>query len=270
MRSAVKIPPPATVDEYIKRAPAALRTPLQQIRKTIRAAAPEAEEVISYHIPGYKLHGMLAFFAVWKDHISFYPAPWGATALKKEMSAYEGSKGTIKFPISKPIPLALVTKMVKYRVKLNMEKANAKKLVEKKPVTKKTVKPVTAPARSKKPADAEQVEAYMKKLNHPMKAETEAVRTIIKNTDKKLSERIKWSAPSYHYDGNDIVTFGPYKDGKVLLVFHHPAIEKIKSALLEGNFKGRRLVYLDSMQAVKKNKKEIERIMKENIRLINK
>ncbi len=272
MRSTEKIAPAATVDEYIKRAPAEWQPRLQKMRQTIRKAAPEADEVISYAIPGYKYHGMLAFFAVWKDHISFYPAPWGAEILQEAMSAYEGSKGTIKFPHNKPLPLSLITKMVKYRLKENLEKAAARKTVPKKALTK-TSKTTTA-GKKTKPGDEEQVAAFMKGLKQ-MKAETEAVRSVIKSADKGLSERIKWSAPSYYSTTangkqHDIVTFGPYKNGKILLVFHHAAIEKIKSPLLEGNFKGRRLLYLDTMAAVKKNKKEIERIVKENVKLIKK
>jgi len=132
MTTKTKIPVAASVDEYIKRYPAKLQSALQKVRKTIKAAAPEAEEVISYAIPGYKYHGMLIFFAAWTNHISIYPAPWGAKALQTEMAAYEGSKGTIKFPLDKALPLSLIAKMVKYRVKENLEKANAKKLTAKK------------------------------------------------------------------------------------------------------------------------------------------
>ena len=121
----------ASVDEYIANADAKAKKALKDIRKTIRMAAPKAEEVISYQIPGYKYQGMLAFFAAWKDHISFYPAPWGADALQKDMLAYEGSKGTIKFPLDKPMPLTLIKKMVKYRVKENEMKAGLKKSIKK-------------------------------------------------------------------------------------------------------------------------------------------
>jgi uncharacterized protein YdhG (YjbR/CyaY superfamily) len=120
-----------SVDEYISFAEPKAKKALKDIRKTIKSAAPKAEEVISYQIPGYKYHGMLVFFAAWKNHISLYPAPWSADALKKEMSAYEGSKGTIKFPIDKPMPLTLIKKMVKYRMKQNEERAASKKLVKK-------------------------------------------------------------------------------------------------------------------------------------------
>lgn len=121
----------ASVDEYIAAAEPTMKKALKDIRKTIKSTAPKAEEVISYQMPGYKYHGMLVFFAAWKNHISLYPAPWGADALKKEMSAYEGSKGTIKFPLDKPMPLALIKKMVKYRMKENELKASLKKSTKK-------------------------------------------------------------------------------------------------------------------------------------------
>ncbi|HET9744269.1 MAG TPA: DUF1801 domain-containing protein [Chitinophagaceae bacterium] len=120
-----------SVEEYIAAAEPEAKKALKDIRKTIKAAAPKAEEVISYQIPGYKYHGMLAFFAAWKNHISFYPAPWGTDSLKKEMSAFEGSKGTIKFPLDKPMPLALIKKMVKYRMKENEMKADLKNSLKK-------------------------------------------------------------------------------------------------------------------------------------------
>ncbi|HEY5773888.1 MAG TPA: DUF1801 domain-containing protein [Chitinophagaceae bacterium] len=121
----------STVDEYIALAEPKVKKALKDIRKAIRTTAPNAEEVISYQIPGYKYHGMLVFFAAWKDHISLYPAPWSADSLKKEMSVYKGSKGTIKFPIGEPMPLALIKKMVKYRVKENEARAVLKRSIKK-------------------------------------------------------------------------------------------------------------------------------------------
>ena len=120
----------ASVNEYIATADPHAKKALSEIRKTIKAVAPKAEEIISYQIPGYKYHGMLVFFAAWKNHISLYPAPWGAESLKKEMSAYKGSKGTIKFPLDKPMPLTLIKKMVKYRMKENEMRASLKKSVK--------------------------------------------------------------------------------------------------------------------------------------------
>ena len=121
----------ASVDDYISNADAQAKKALRDIRKTIKSAVPKAEEVISYQIPGYKYHGMLVFIAAWKNHISLYPAPWRAESLKKEMSAYEGSKGTIKFPLDRPMPLGLRKKMVKYRMKENETKASLKRQIKK-------------------------------------------------------------------------------------------------------------------------------------------
>ena len=116
-----------TVDEYIGTFPVATKKIMQQVRKTIIDAAPEAEEVISYNMPAYKQEGMLVFFAAYKEHIGFYPTPGGIEAFKKELSVYNSAKGSVQFPIDKPMPLALITKIVKYRVEENQEKASLKK-----------------------------------------------------------------------------------------------------------------------------------------------
>ena len=117
---------PKTVDAYVEALPPAVSGTLQKLRQTIKAAAPKAEELISYGMPGYKYQGMLVYFAAWKNHIGFYPA--GALkAFNKELSAYEVSKGTVKFSLDKPFPFELVSKIVKYRVKENEEKAKLKK-----------------------------------------------------------------------------------------------------------------------------------------------
>jgi uncharacterized protein YdhG (YjbR/CyaY superfamily) len=259
MKASTKMPVPKNVDEYIRSFPAATAKKLEQVRKTIRSAAPKAEEVISYKIPGYTYHGMLVFFAGWKSHISLYPAPWQAKELEKEMAAYEGSKGTIKFPLDEPLPLALISKMVKFRVKENEERAALKKTAK----SKAAAKPKTAQA-----PDEEKVEEYLAKLDKKARAEIEAVRKIIKGASAKLKERIKWNAPSYHYK-DDIVTFGPYKTHKLLLVFHHPAVVKVDSKLLEGDYKDRRLVHFADKAEAEKYKKELSRIIKEIIKAID-
>ena len=120
-----------------------------------------------------------------------------------------------------------------------------------------------------KPTDTEQVDEWMKKLAPNLKPAVEAVRKIIKTAAPELNERIKWNAPSY-YHKEDIVTFGPIKaKDKILLVFHHPSIIKIRSALLQGNHKDRRLVYLNSMKEIREAKTELERIVKESVQLID-
>ena len=124
---------------------------------------------------------------------------------------------------------------------------------------KKNNKPVVKKGNSGKLTDADKVHEYMTGLRHPLKAEMEAVRLIIKNADKRISERIKWKAPSYYYK-EDMVTFNGWATKNVHLVFHHPFIVKIKSALLEGDYKNRRMMYLFDMADVRKKKKELEKI----------
>jgi uncharacterized protein YdhG (YjbR/CyaY superfamily) len=109
----------ATIDEYIAVFPKDVQEILEKLRVTIREAAPEAKETISYAIPTFTLKGNLVHFAAFKNHIGFYPAPSGIEAFKKELSVYEGAKGSIKFPIDKPLPLGLITKIVKFRVNEN-------------------------------------------------------------------------------------------------------------------------------------------------------
>ncbi|RXK62335.1 hypothetical protein ESA94_04805 [Lacibacter luteus] len=116
-----------TIDAYLVDFPVSTQTLLQQMRSTIAKAAPKAEEAISYGMPTFKLQGNLVHFAGYKNHIGFYPAPSGIEAFADELKKYKTSKGAIQFPIDEKLPLALVTKIVKFRVKENLEKAAAKK-----------------------------------------------------------------------------------------------------------------------------------------------
>ncbi len=119
--------PAKTVDEYLATFPPETKTLLKKIRATIKAAAPQAEEMISYGIAGYKYHGILIYFAGFTNHVSMYPAPRGTEIFKKELSRYIGGKGTVQFPLDKPLPLKLITRIVKFRATINVEKAKAKK-----------------------------------------------------------------------------------------------------------------------------------------------
>lgn len=115
------------IDEYISWFPENVQKIMQKIRATIKKAAPEAKETINYAIPAFTLEGNLIFFAAYKNHIGMYPRPRKDEALNKELASYKGGKGTIQFPLDEPIPYALITKVVKYRVQDNMEKAALKK-----------------------------------------------------------------------------------------------------------------------------------------------
>jgi uncharacterized protein YdhG (YjbR/CyaY superfamily) len=111
-----------TIDEYIATFPRNVQRILQEVRQAIRDSAPKAEETISYQMPAFKLNGNLVYFAAFKNHIGFYPTSSGIEAFKEKSSAYEVSKGTVRFPINKPIPLDLIRKIVSYRVKENLDK----------------------------------------------------------------------------------------------------------------------------------------------------
>ncbi|GGD59037.1 hypothetical protein GCM10011514_23770 [Emticicia aquatilis] len=115
--------------------------------------------------------------------------------------------------------------------------------------------------------DTEQVTAYMETLEHPLKAEIEALRMIIKETNAQISERIKWKAPSY-YCKEDFLTFNHRMQDKVHLIFHNEAIPKINSVILEGDYKDRRMVYFKDMTDVLAKKTELQRIISELLELI--
>ncbi|MFN8383411.1 MAG: DUF1801 domain-containing protein [Anaerolineales bacterium] len=123
--------PPKNIDEYIALFPGDVQEVLQKMRETIKKAAPNAEETINYQMPTFTLDGNLVHFAAFKNHIGFYPTPTGIENFKKELSLYEGAKGSVKFPLDKPIPYALVGKIVKFRVKENLARAEAKKTKQK-------------------------------------------------------------------------------------------------------------------------------------------
>ena len=116
-------------------------------------------------------------------------------------------------------------------------------------MAKKTVDPAT------------EVENFMKLLKHPLKKETQALREMIRSVDPEISERIKWKAPSYHLNGVDFLTFNLRDLTRIHLIFHHPSIEKIKSPLLEGDYKGRRMTYFADASAVKKGADELANVI---------
>ena len=114
------------IDEYIAGFPQDVQVILEKVRRTIRKAAPEAEETINYQIPTFTLNGNLVHFAAFEQHIGFYPTPSGIEKFKKDLSVYEGAKGSVRFPLDEPIPYDLITKIVKFRVKENLARVAAK------------------------------------------------------------------------------------------------------------------------------------------------
>ncbi len=116
----------SSIDEYIESFPKETQEILTKLRVVIKDAAPNAEEKISYRMPTFYQKGNLVHFAAYKKHIGFYPAPSGIQAFKNELSAYKGAKGSVQFPIDKPMPYQLIDKIVRFRVAENLRKANEK------------------------------------------------------------------------------------------------------------------------------------------------
>lgn len=123
---------PESFSEYIENFPPPTQKILKQIRTTIKKAAPKAEEIISYGMPAFTFHGHLVYFAGYKNHIGLYATPSGHTAFKKELAKYKQGRGSVQFPIDEPMPLKLITQIVKFRVKENLEKEKLKAAKKKK------------------------------------------------------------------------------------------------------------------------------------------
>ncbi|HKR60902.1 MAG TPA: DUF1801 domain-containing protein [Pyrinomonadaceae bacterium] len=123
----MKTKPAADIDEYIAGFPAEVQKLLEKVRSTIRKAAPKAEEAIKYQIPTFVLNGNLISFAGYKNHIGIYPAPREVAEFKKELSAYKGNKSTLQLPLDQPVPVDLISRIVKYQVKRSEARARAKK-----------------------------------------------------------------------------------------------------------------------------------------------
>lgn len=122
-----------SIDEYIATFPENIQGKLQELRATIHAAAPQAEEKISYQMPTFTLKGNLVHFAAFKKHIGFYPAPSGILEFQDELSMFKGAKGSIRFPLDQPLPLELISKIVKFRVAENLKNAEIKPSKKKSP-----------------------------------------------------------------------------------------------------------------------------------------
>jgi uncharacterized protein YdhG (YjbR/CyaY superfamily) len=119
---------PRTIDEYLGALPEDVRRRLQDLRAAIKAAAPDAEERISYRMPAFDLGGILVYFAAFKDHISLFPTASGVEAFRRELAPYRASKGTIHFPLDRPLPLKLVARIVKFRAAENRRRTASRSL----------------------------------------------------------------------------------------------------------------------------------------------
>ena len=127
MTTTIKSQPARNIDEYISGFPIDVQKKLEQVRTAIKKAVPKAEETIKYAIPTYTLNGNIVSFGAWKKHIGLYPAPRNVKEFAKELSAYEGNKSTVQFPLDKPIPSALISRMVKWLAKRMLDQKTGKR-----------------------------------------------------------------------------------------------------------------------------------------------
>lgn len=118
---------PHDIDKYISGFTKEKQKLLKQLRDIIKKAAPQAQETISYGMPAFKKNGMIVYFAAWKNHIGFYPTSSAIKMFRKDLSVFNISKGTVQFPLDKPIPKGLVTRIVKFKVKENLKKQELKR-----------------------------------------------------------------------------------------------------------------------------------------------
>nr|WP_067062879.1 DUF1801 domain-containing protein [Mucilaginibacter sp. L294] len=123
---------PNNADEYIAAFPATVQKRLQQIREVIKKAVPQAQEVISYGMPAYKINTVLVYFAGWDKHIGFYPGAGAIAHFKDDLAIYKGAKGSVQFPLDETLPVDMINKIVAYRIKEDEERALARRMKKKK------------------------------------------------------------------------------------------------------------------------------------------
>lgn len=233
------------------------RATLDKVRKAIRAAAPDAEEGMSYGMPAFIQGKPIAGYSGSAAHCSYFPMSGALTAkFATELKAYDVSKGGFRFPIGKPPPAALVRKLVKARLaEIEAGAKPAKKAVE---------------------AD-DAVGAYLRGLKHPLKKEIEAVRLIILGANPKIGEGVKWNAPSFRTENEWFATFNPRSKDSVQLVFHLGAkaradLKAFKIAdpkgLLKWLSKDRALVTLGAGRDIPVNRKALEAIVRAWVRYV--
>lgn len=241
-------------DAYLAKLSSDKRATLDKVRRAIRAAAPDAEEGLSYGVPAFILGKPIAGYSAGAAHCSYFPMSGAITAqFEDELAKYQVSKGGFRFPIGKPPPATLIRKLVKARV-AEIEAAK--------------------PAKKTATAD-EAVAVYLKTLKHPLKTEIEAVRVIVLGADPAISEGIKWNAPSFRTEKEWFATFHVRAQESVQLVLHlgarkRPKVKAVKIAdpngLMKWLGKDRAMVTMGSGRNISANRKALEAIVRAWIR----
>jgi len=229
-----------TVDAYIKAFPKDVQTALAKIRQIIRTGAPDAEESIAYGMPAYKLNGKpLVYFAGYAKHIGFYATPTGHSAFAKELSQYKQGKGSVQFPLDKPIPFELIKRIVKFRVEENNVKGQSSN--KSKPIHKD-----------------------IQKYNASHTPQDNAICVILaQEITSNLSEaenKIWHGHPVWFLEGNPIVGYSKLKDSVRLLFWSGQSFDE-PGLLPEGKFKAAEVRYTSAEQI---DKKDLKRWLKKS------
>ena len=204
---------PKSIDDYLAELSADKRAALQKLRQTIKAAAPKAEECISYRLPAFRLNGMLVGFGATTNHCAFYlMSSTTVEAFKKELKNFDTSKGTIRFQFDEPLPATLVRKLVNSRL---AENASVREKAGKAAAAPKKRVQVSA---ASSPQTNPDVIAFISDLDHPLKREIKLVREIILGVSPEIREAIKWNAPSFRTT-DFFATFFLRANDQVQLIF---------------------------------------------------
>jgi uncharacterized protein YdhG (YjbR/CyaY superfamily) len=259
---------PKTIDDYLAGLTTAQRAALEKLRKTIRAAAPKAEECITYGVAAFRLNGKsLVGFGASADHCSFYPMTGHTVeAFKDDLKDFKTSKGAICFQPDKPLPAALVRKLVNARV-AEIEGRPGKALAPPTPARRRVASPEPGSSQTD-PA----VSAFLRELDHPLKPDIEAVREIILGVGPEIREGIKWKAPSFRTT-DYFATFNLRAKDCVQLIFHMGAKVKDNSTkgmqiadpagMIEWLAKERCLVTVGTGKDIQANRAALEAIVRE-------
>lgn len=251
---------PKTIDEYLRPLRPEQRAALEKLRRAIHAAAPTAQECITYSLPGFRHDGILVAFGARTNHCAFYPmSSTTIAAHAAELASYDTSAGTVRFPANKPLPAALVRKLVKARLAENAARVAG---------------------RSRKPRGEQRsdptVTAFMAKLDHPLKADIESVRRMLLDASPRIREGIKWNAPSFR-TSEYFATVNLRSRDRVQLVFHLGA--KVKdgtkdmriadpAGLIKWLAKDRCLVTLGAGEDIRANRAAFQALVRAWIRYV--
>lgn len=273
-----------SIDGYLAVLSAPQRAALQKIRAAIRAAAPKAEECISYQLPAFRLEGkILVAFGATDKHCAFYPMSASTIESHKQLlKSYSTSKGTIRFSADRPLPVGLVKKLVKARILENTTTRPVKESSSRNAKASVKVKENRKAASSRKRSDIEsgvhagalEVDAFLAELTHPRKKELEIVRRVVRSADSTIQEGIKWNAPSFRTDDYfaTLNLRGKGGEERVWLILHAGAVKKgvvmqgrveDPTGLLQWLARDRCLVTFDGVKHVEANRLALQSIIRQ-------